>query len=258
MIWLSAFALIAIPTQSAVAFQSDEFETVGDVPNPRIEIGQVSAERGREIAIDQAPHSKGRQDDALEQALPIGPRAISGGQIDPDEERGSSDTVAAQLQAVSEPGADAVVQLAGREDSSARDNSISSRREGRTAQTSIPDGPDRCNSETPTERPAVCRAVIETRAAEFRREPRPALSAEERLIVERSELARVRSALATARIGISPGSDDEDGQVLASLLLRPPAPPQNPQPDDPELGAETQTLIDAIVSGLTLPAVPQP
>ncbi|MCH2486780.1 MAG: hypothetical protein MK010_03420, partial [Erythrobacter sp.] len=85
MIWLTALAMIAIPAQGASALQGGPADSAA---NSRVEIGQVSAERGRDIAIDQAPHSESREAAALEQALPIGSRAISGGQIGPDGERG--------------------------------------------------------------------------------------------------------------------------------------------------------------------------
>ena len=146
-------------------------------------------------------------------------------------------------------------QLAERSDSTAQDNSISSTQSGRTARTEVPSGEDRCDREAKGERPKVCAAVIETRAAEFRQRKPIELSPEEKLIVERSPLLRDRSPLEAVRSADVLRSSDEDSQVLASLVLAPPAAPTPQAPEESELGAGTQALIDAIVQSLAGPGV---
>tara|TARA_B100000929_G_scaffold151837_1_gene120159 strand:- start:853 stop:1530 length:678 start_codon:yes stop_codon:yes gene_type:complete len=172
--------------------------------------------------------------------------------------RNSQSSAAAPQLPLDETEGPQVLQLAERSDSTARDNSISSRQSGRTARTEVPSGSDRCDHDVQSTRPAVCAAVIETRAAEFRQPEPPALSPEERLLAERSDLARGRSPLDVARSVEALRSDDKDSQVLASLVLAGPDPTPQPQPEEPEFGAGTQALIDAIVSSLAGPgAVPQ-
>ncbi len=155
-----------------------------------------------------------------------------------------------------------VDQLASRDRTNAQDGSISSPAAGRTARTEVPTGPDRCDPEAQRAQPEICRNVIETRSAEFEGPRRLVLSPEEKLLAERSDVARPRTLLNAVRsAGQSGSAGDEGSQVLASLIPQGPSgaqPSQSDGPDDTKLGTETQALIEAILGGLTNQRPPNP
>ncbi len=221
--------------------------------------GQISG-GDDQTGIEQLPTTS-RGDISVDQAS--GTRAapsISTGQISSPEP--SSQEASARQVSASEPIDPDVDQLASRENSTTQDGSISSPAAGRTARIDVPTGADRCDTEAQRTRPDICRNVIETRSAEFEGPRRPELSPEERLLTERSDVARSRTLLDAVRTaGQAGAAGDEESQVLASLVLQNPPSAQTAQPgrpDEPELGAETQALIEAIVSGLTNQGAPAP
>lgn len=95
--------------------------------------------------------------------------------------------------------------------------------EGRTGAVARVEGDDRCADADAANRPAVCDRAIETRSAEFGRPRTPALSPEQRLLVDQrlrdaglgSRVANIGRTMPDAAVD----PDAIEGQALASVAL---------------------------------------
>jgi hypothetical protein len=131
--------------------------------------------------------------------------------------------------------------------------------DGRTAAVARVEGEDRCDpARREAGEPRVCERVIETRAGEFRR-AEPALSAEEKLLVEQRLREQQASAEAAAqRLAANAGNPDSlDEQSIAAVVLSDPQPLRDAAA---EAGApaDSGSLAEAIAVAVTgAPPAPQ-
>lgn len=116
------------------------------------------------------------------------------------------------------------------------------------------EGIDSCEGATLSEEEReFCARRLETRSQEFAGQPSQTLTAEEKLLGERL-LARTRGDVAAASQraqGTDVSAEDRDLQALASLTLTPAPPPVATESPAGDLSAETLSLIEAIVEGMT-------
>ena len=118
------------------------------------------------------------------------------------------------------------------------------------------DGIDLCSAELlSADERAFCDRRIEMRSAEFRMEGSAPLSAEQKLLGERLPAMRgagIEAATRSATSGVS--ADDRDFQALAAITLKEPPPASDNKTGSPsDVSAETQALIEAIVSKFSNP-----
>lgn len=132
--------------------------------------------------------------------------------------------------------------------------------EGRTGAVERVAGADRCDPrEGEDAQRASCRRVIETRSAEFDRPAPPALSAEQRLLIEqRAREARMSSRRAARRLAEDADAASPETQGIASLVLRPSPGPDDRPADETDLrAADAAAIVNAIINGGS-PASPPP
>lgn len=148
-------------------------------------------------------------------------------------------------------------QVATRRRSAEASPPLSDRDEGRAQALVRIDGTDRCDPAAKDPARAACERPIETRAAEFGRRTNGALSPEQRLLVDR-KLREVPASAASAveRIGRNDvDADARDAQVVASVVLPPPAAPVSVTTEvdaalgDAAQGAAVNAVIQAITTG---------
>lgn len=123
---------------------------------------------------------------------------------------------------------------------------LSTPAEGRPGDVTRVEGDDRCEPGTQT-RLSVCARVIETRSAEFDR-ARPALSAEQRLLIEQQRSDATSAQAAARRLaGNAADPNSLEDQSIASIVLRIPEPVRQ-EPD--EVPTEDAAALQAIVESL--------
>ena len=127
--------------------------------------------------------------------------------------------------------------------------SLSRRSEGRPGSTVRLAGHDRCDADVKKDRPARCRTVIETRAAEFQKAPPPELSPEQRIILEQASRDRLGFDGAARRLaGKGDDRNSMEAQGVASIALKGAQPePKKPEPVKEPISPEAAALINAIV-----------
>ena len=218
-------------------------------------------ERAQDVSLDDfaVPTASGELavPQLNESAAPIGPDEIArdkqlavpgaGPAIERDEPSPSQ---------LSQPGqAGAGTQLSGADDSRKLETqAVAQPGDSRPRPTTRLAGRDRCD---PRQQEAVhserCRAVLETRAAEFKAAEAPRLSAEQALLAERGVNPDVLAPgspdvrLQLASRG-DPDAESRSNQELASIYLEPPA--ANGPPSPAEAPPDTLEAIAEMMEGL--------
>ena len=129
----------------------------------------------------------------------------------------------------------------------------------RGAIAAIEGGEDRCDPADANQSPAeVCRHVIETRAAEFRRPDPTRLSPEQRLLIQQQLREGTTSESATRRLASEGDADSLEGLAVASIVLGNSPSAEDEIPADPTQDAATDAaaaLVTAIITqtGSTAP-----
>lgn len=187
-------------------------------------------------------------------ALPAAPRASLAGEAAERLSPAESSTPARQISALADSGP-AIAQLS-RADLDARLAQLSAA-ERRVLFQAI-EGSDICNAPPPVaEILALCRSRIETRSGEFAARTEAGLSAEDRLLrgdLEASTLPTLAAVIdRLGRGGAAVG--DPSNQAIAAIALGTGLSPSDRKPDGdaagkPQVGEETQALINALVNQL--------
>lgn len=222
--WLSAGAVMAQEPNPATHIpQMNQTSRPGDAT----EAGQISASAARLRPIPAA-------------AAPD--RVIGGSAVVP--------TPVATLDQLSREGptAEPVNQLAREDADPGPAPSAAQRAQGRVTAVTRPDGPDRCDPQSPRASSEVCTRVIEARAGEFTSPDFQPLSAEQRLLEMERQQRRAANDPASAARRLANGEFDESNAALAvaSMTLR--APEEDERTPEPTAEA---SAIDAIVAGIT-------
>lgn len=103
---------------------------------------------------------------------------------------------------------------------------------------------------------ALCRDRLETRAGDFAPPPQATLTAEERLLggnLDEGTLPSLERVIARLARGGATGSADPSNHAIAAIALGTglaPAAPDKAKPGGPQLGEETQALVNALVTQL--------
>ena len=123
---------------------------------------------------------------------------------------------------------------------------LSARNESRPLPATPLGGADRCDPHAEkADKLAVCRRVIERRAADFQKERAPALSPEAALLAIERAPGSLASGTGTMRKADAADPDRQSSQELAAVTLAAPTP--TPQ-SDPRTQAEDQSLSDAVAA----------
>jgi hypothetical protein len=133
---------------------------------------------------------------------------------------------------------------------------LSQRSEGRTGSVTPVEGDDACDAaeaDTP-EKAKLCRRVIETRAAEFRRPDPTQLSPEQRLLIQQRLREGSTTASATRRLVSDGDADSMEGLAVASIVLGSPQ-SREERPVDPaeEAAADAAAALVTAIIGQTSP-----
>lgn len=133
---------------------------------------------------------------------------------------------------------------------------LSQRSEGRTGAVTPVEGDDACDAaeEDTPEKAELCRRVIETRAAEFRRPDPNQLSPEQRLLVQQRLREGTTTASATRRLVSDGDADSMEGLAVASIVLGSPQPTEK-RPLDPaeEAAVDAAAALVTAIIGQTSP-----
>lgn len=127
---------------------------------------------------------------------------------------------------------------------------LSTRQEGRTTDVQAVHGADRCDPEADKlKRSAQCATVIESRAGEYRRPPATALSAEQKLLLERQLRGAGKNAAdATERLARSGTSDSLETMGMAAIVLEGARQQERPKDEESLEGDPTAQAIIQILS----------
>lgn len=125
--------------------------------------------------------------------------------------------------------------------------------DGRTAATERLTGDDRCDPARGDRRASpACLRVLEERAADFRTQEAPVLSAEQRILIEQRRQAEAQDSRTAAKRLATTGEDADslELQGIASVALRPPPEPvRKPVEEDNAAIDAAQAIVNAIVQG---------
>lgn len=146
------------------------------------------------------------------------------------------------------PTADPVSQLASADADPGPAPSAEQRAQGRVTAVSRPDGPDRCDPQSPRPPSTACDRVIEARAGEFSSPDFQPLSAEQRLLATERQQRRTESDPASAARRLANGEFDESNAALAVASMTMGLPAEEEKQPAP---TASSTAIDAIVVGIT-------
>lgn len=128
---------------------------------------------------------------------------------------------------------------------------LSQPRDGRPTAVERLAGADRCDPGTGRTRPVRCAQAIETRAAEFSRQPAQ-LSPEQSIMAEQQARERTGNFGSAARRLAASGADADspEAQGVASVALSRPAEVARPNPAVPEAGPSeaVMSIINAIIN----------
>jgi hypothetical protein len=129
---------------------------------------------------------------------------------------------------------------------------LSQPRDGRPTAVERLAGKDRCDPATARARPIRCAQAIETRAAEFSRQPPIQLSPEQSIMAEQQSRERTGNFGSAARRLAASGADADspEAQGVASVALSRPAEVAKPNPAAPETGPSeaVMSIINAIIN----------